>query len=126
MIIKRNIIFNLQSKKENGKVSNENLSIRMRVNYGGQRVDFTTGYRIDLDKWDLTKQRVINKSINKLQQTASDINSHLDKLSFITISSSFIPVGSTSFIGLFFTYAYGLQAYPSSANGSTVVNLPIA
>lgn len=38
----------------------ENVPIRMRVVYKGQRVEFTTGYRIDVAKWDTNKQRVKN------------------------------------------------------------------
>ncbi|MBB4037877.1 hypothetical protein GGR21_003798 [Dysgonomonas hofstadii] len=48
----------------------------MRVNYGGVRIDFPTGYRIDSNKWDKSLQRVEKGSINKLEQTASDINAH--------------------------------------------------
>ena len=38
----------------------ENVPIRMRVVYKRQRVEFTTGYRIDVAKWDTNKQRVKN------------------------------------------------------------------
>jgi len=81
MNIKRNIIFSLESRKKDGKPIIENVPIRMRILYAAQRVDFTTGYRIDIAKWDLKKQRVKNNCTNKLQQSASDINSDLDKFS---------------------------------------------
>ena len=77
MNIKRNIIFALESRKKNGKPIVENVPIRMRVVYNNQRVEFTTGYRIDVAKWDLEKQRVKNGCTNKLKQSASEINADL-------------------------------------------------
>lgn len=41
------------------------------------RVEFTTGYRIDVSKWDAEKQRVKNGCTNKLKQTSAEINSDL-------------------------------------------------
>ena len=79
MNIKRNIVFALESRKKEGKPILENVPIRMRVVYNGQRIEFTTGYRIDVAKWDNTKQRVKNGCTNKLQQSASEINSDLLK-----------------------------------------------
>jgi integrase len=77
MIVKRNIIFALESRKKNGIVVTDNIPIRMRVVYGGQRIDFSTGYRIDTSKWDADKQRVKNGCTNKLKQSASEINADL-------------------------------------------------
>jgi integrase len=79
MNIKRNIVFSLESRKKNGVAIVENVPIRMRVIYNGQRVEFTTGYRIDVAKWDLDKQRVKNGCTNKLKQSASEINADLLK-----------------------------------------------
>lgn len=81
MNIKRNIIFSLESRKKNGIPVIENVPIRMRVVYAGNRIEFTTGYRIDLAKWDADKQRVRNGSTNKLKQTASEINTDLNDYS---------------------------------------------
>lgn len=50
MNIKRNIIFALESRKKNGVPIVENVPIRMRVIYASQRIEFTTGYRIDVAK----------------------------------------------------------------------------
>ena len=47
MNIKRNIIFALESRKKNGVPITENVPIRMRVIFASQRIEFTTGYRID-------------------------------------------------------------------------------
>lgn len=81
MNIKRNVIFSLESRKKNGKLIVVNVPIRMRVVYSSKRIDFTTGYRIDVVKWDADKHRVKNNCTNKLKQSASDINSGLDKFS---------------------------------------------
>ena len=74
MNIKRNIIFALESRKKDGVPIVENVPIRMRVNFASQRIEFTTGYRIDVAKWDVDKQRVKNGCTNKLKQSASEIN----------------------------------------------------
>ncbi|KAA6337438.1 Tyrosine recombinase XerC [termite gut metagenome] len=79
MNIKRNIIFSLESRKKNGKPIVVNVPIRMRVMYAGQRIEFTTGYRIDAAKWDEAAQRVKNGCTNKLKQNASQINNDLSK-----------------------------------------------
>ena len=79
MNIKRNIIFALESRKKNGTPIIENVPIRMRVVYCGQRIEFTTGYRIDVVKWDADKQRVKNGCTNKLKQSATEINTDLLK-----------------------------------------------
>ena len=51
----------------------------MRVNYSGQRIEFTMPYRIDTTKWDATKQRVKNGCTNKLKVSASEINAELTR-----------------------------------------------
>ena len=79
MNIKRNIIFSLENRKKNGKSVTENVPIRMRVIFNGNRIEFTTGYRIDFAKWDDEKQRVKNGCTNKLKQNASEINADLLK-----------------------------------------------
>lgn len=77
MNFKRNIIFALESRKKDGVPIVENVPIRMRVNFASQRIEFTTGYRIDVAKWDGDKQRVKNGCTNKLKQSASEINAAL-------------------------------------------------
>ena len=77
MNIKRNIIFALECRKKDGVPIVENVPIRMRVNFASQRIEFTTGYRIDVAKWDGDKQRVKNGCTNKLRQSASEINAAL-------------------------------------------------
>ena len=77
MNIKRNIIFTLESRKKDGVLIVENVPIRMRVNFASKRIEFTTGYRIDAEKWDTDKQRVRNGCTNKLKQSASENNDSL-------------------------------------------------
>ncbi len=77
MNIKRNIIFALESRKKAGVPIVENVPIRMRVVFAGQRIEFTTGYRIDTAKWEADKQKVKNGCTNKLKQSASEINTDL-------------------------------------------------
>ena len=77
MNIKRNILFSLESRKKNGKSIVKNVPIRMRVVYDNKRIEFTTGYRIDVSKWDNEKERVINGCTNKFKQSANEINNDL-------------------------------------------------
>ncbi len=83
MNLKRNITFQLESRKKDGKPIIENVPIRMRVVFGGKRIEFTTGYRIDVAKWDSDRQRVKNSCTNKLKQSASEINAELNRLDAI-------------------------------------------
>lgn len=88
MNIKRNIIFSLEGRKRNGVQIVDNVPIRMRVTYARHRIEFTTGYRIDVAKWDDEKQRVRNGCSNKLKQTATDINADLNDY-YTTIQAIF-------------------------------------
>lgn len=77
MIIKRNVNFFLEKRKKNGQIIVDNVPIRMRVKYNGNRIEFTTGYRIDFAKWDMVKQKVKLGSTNKIKQSASQINADI-------------------------------------------------
>lgn len=79
MNIKRNIIFTLERRKKDNILVTDNVPIRMRVIYGGNRIEFSTGYRIDESKWEEDKQRVKNGCTNKLKQSSSEINGDLLK-----------------------------------------------
>ena len=79
MNIKRNIIFTHERRKKNNVLVTDNVPIRMRVIYVGNRIDFSTGYRIDESKWESDKQRVKNGCTNKLKQSSSEINGDLLK-----------------------------------------------
>ncbi|MFV9485063.1 tyrosine-type recombinase/integrase [Christiangramia sp. ASW11-125] len=80
MHIKRNLIFSLERRKREGILITENVPIRLRVNFDGDRLDIQTGYRIDLKKWDSDKELVKNGAFNKLGQSSSSINSRLLEL----------------------------------------------
>lgn len=79
MNIKRSIRIAIENRKKDGVPVIENVPIRLQVFFGGKRIDFTTGYRIDAAKWDSAKQRVKNNVTNKQKQSASQINSDLAK-----------------------------------------------
>lgn len=77
MNLKRDVNFFLESRKKNGVKVVTNVPIRMRVKFNGERIEFSTGYRIDEDKWDASKQKVRNACASKQKQTASQINAYL-------------------------------------------------
>lgn len=77
MNIKRTVNFKLEQRKKGGKTVTENVPIRMRLTFGGKRIELSTGFRIDADKWDDAKMRVKPKYSNKQKQTAADINAAL-------------------------------------------------
>ena len=77
--IKRSIVFSPERRKKNGILIMENVPIFMRVSFGSTRIKLSTGYKIDLDKWDDKAQRVKRNCMNKSLQTASDINMELSK-----------------------------------------------
>ena len=88
--IKRNIIFALENRKKDNIPIVENAPIRMRVVFANNRIDFSTGYRIDVAKWDNDKQLVKNGCTNKLKQSASDINT--DILKYYTIIQNIFKI----------------------------------
>ena len=48
--IKRSIVFAPERKKKKGVLVTENVPIFMRVTFNSQRMDLSTGFKIDLDK----------------------------------------------------------------------------
>ena len=77
MNIKKKYHFRTGKPQKDGIPVTKNVPIRMRVIFASQRIEFTTGYRIDVEKWDTDKQRVRNGCTNKLKQSASEINAEL-------------------------------------------------
>ncbi len=77
MVIKRNIVFELENRKFDGNLISENVPIRLRVVYSGKRIELSTGFRIDREKWDDKKKKVKNNCFNKIKQSSSDINAKL-------------------------------------------------
>lgn len=79
MIIKRNIVFDLENRKHKGNIISENVPIRMRITYSGKRIELSTSLRIDRNKWDETERKAKKNTTNKLKQSASDINAKLSE-----------------------------------------------
>ena len=79
MIIKRNVVFDLENRKSGGKLILLNIPIRMRITFSGKRIEIFTGIRIDRKKWDSSKFRVKPNTFNKLKQSAADINAKLSE-----------------------------------------------
>jgi len=77
--IKRSVVFAPERKKKKGVLVTENVPIFMRVTFNSQRMDLSTGFKIDLDKWDDKTQRVKRNCMNKSMQTAADINMELSR-----------------------------------------------
>ena len=82
MIIKRNIVFGFENRKYKGKLISDNVPIRIRLTYSGNRIELSTGLRIDRDKWDTKEKKVKKNCTNKLKQSASDINAKLSGYEF--------------------------------------------
>lgn len=78
--IKRNIIFYTERRKKEGILISENVPINCRIRYKGKTLLLFTGHRIDISKFDDSKQRVKNRCTNKAEETASEINASLDNM----------------------------------------------
>lgn len=77
MNIKRTVNFKLEQRKKKGVAVTENVPIRLRLTFDGNRIEFSTGFRVDASKWDEEEQRVKKNTTNKQKQTASEINTAL-------------------------------------------------
>lgn len=77
MIIKRNISFKPEKRRSKGIEITKNVPIKIRLSFLGNKMDLYSGFRVDIEKWDDTKQRVKNGTTNALKQSASDINNAL-------------------------------------------------
>lgn len=79
---KYNIKFILEKRKD--KITNEIINVHVPINlhftFGGKRLIFYTGYRIDEAKWDSKLQKVKMNCSNRNGETAHDINRRIDKL----------------------------------------------
>ena len=65
-----------QSKREG--LSTENVLITMRVTYLSMRLEFSTGYHIDVLRWDQNAERAIGP--NRDGQSADEINGGIMRL----------------------------------------------
>jgi len=57
-----------------GKLIEKNVAINLFFSYDGKRLQYYTGQRIDLKKWDPNVQRVKRGNVNAKGHTSSDIN----------------------------------------------------
>lgn len=77
MFIKRSITFKPEKRKHNGIVIVQNVPIKIRLSFLGNKMDLYSGYRVDIAKWNESQQRVKNGTTNVLKQSASEINNAL-------------------------------------------------
>jgi integrase len=82
MKLKFSTRFYLESRKdkETKQIITENVPIFIFFTFDGKRLQHYAGYRIDVDKWETSTQRVKRNNSNKDGITSTDINSHLVKL----------------------------------------------
>ena len=76
--MKKAIKFSLFPKKVNGVLC-ETLPIRVRVSYGGNRVELRLGYSIEPAKWKAAEERVTVNTRNRFGQSAGEINREILK-----------------------------------------------
>ncbi|GHT03245.1 integrase [Bacteroidia bacterium] len=77
--MKRTIKIDLSPKKKDESQS-KFRAIRMRVSYGGRRVDLHIGYSVEADKWDpIEKRAVAWEKKNPYGQTAQEINQAIEE-----------------------------------------------
>lgn len=72
MNIKRNVKFELSNRRVGGILPVDEVPIRCRIQYCGNRIHILTGMRIDMNQW--LDEKAIRGFVNKSKQTAKDIN----------------------------------------------------
>lgn len=79
--------FYLEKRKgKNGQFIESNMPILMTFSFEGKRLQYYTGYRIDLKAWDTAKQEVKRNNVNTDGISSVEINSELTKLKSLTES----------------------------------------
>jgi integrase len=63
--------------KQSGNLIIENVPIFLFFSFDGKRIQYFTGYRINMDQWNAETQRVRRNNFNKKGESAADINFHL-------------------------------------------------
>ena len=56
------------------------MAINLFFSFDGKRMQFYSGRRIDLKKWDSESQRVKRNNVNKKGYTSTDINEHITNI----------------------------------------------
>jgi hypothetical protein len=73
--------FYLEKRKDkSGNLIEKDMAINLFFSFDGKRMQFYTGRRIDLKKWESESQRVKRNNINKKGYTSTDINDHLTNI----------------------------------------------
>ena len=62
---------------ESGELITENIPIFLYFSFDGKRLQYFTGYRINIDQWNPENQRVRRNNFNKKGESSADINFHL-------------------------------------------------
>jgi hypothetical protein len=80
--IKRSISFFPEKRKNTkGEIVTKNVPIRASISFHGKRLQFYSGHRIDVSKWDDRKQRAKNNTTHENGVTHAEVNDKLDLLS---------------------------------------------
>lgn len=79
--IKRKITVDLEKRKKNGELINENVPIFFRLTYNSNRLNLFTGYRIDRKFWNEKLLEVETGTQNGNGIRAEEINSKIGNLS---------------------------------------------
>ena len=77
--IKRKITVDIERRKKKGVIVNENAPIFIRLTFLSNRINFYSGFRINISDWDSEKKEVISGRTNSSEQTAEEINIKIDK-----------------------------------------------
>ncbi len=77
---KVNFYLEKRKDKETGETIVENVPIFLFFSFDGKRLQYYTGHRIDLAKWNEDKQEVIRNNFNKAGKSSTDINDDLNKI----------------------------------------------
>jgi integrase len=81
MLVKCKVNFYLEKRKaKGGRLIETNVPINMFFSFAGKRLVYFSGYRTDINKWDVETQRVRPGCLNQDGITATTINNHLDDL----------------------------------------------
>lgn len=79
--IKRKITVELEKRKKNGQLINENVPIFFRLTYNSNRINLFTGFRINRNLWDEKSLEVKAVVQNENGIRADEINSRISNLS---------------------------------------------
>ncbi|MDY3338906.1 tyrosine-type recombinase/integrase [Riemerella anatipestifer] len=78
--IKRKINIELEKRKKDGILIDENVPIFFRVTYNSNRINLFSGFRIDRKDWNENQSLVKNGKTNPNGLTAEEINTNLSNL----------------------------------------------